>query len=82
MALSLTRNLHRYAMWPKAAIQLADLWGNAHEVAEECGPVLGRDDGRDALFHRDLDGLSRESSLVYEAFPATGSCTPSVLAES
>ena len=52
------------------------------EVVEECGPLLGRDDGRDALFRRDLDGLSRESSLVYEAFPATGSCTPSVLAES
>ncbi|MBM7461424.1 DNA-processing protein DprA [Rhodococcus coprophilus] len=60
----------------------ARLVGSAHEVVEECGPVLGRDDGRDALFRRDLDGLSRESSLVYEAFPATGSCTPSVLAES
>lgn len=60
----------------------ARLVGSAHEIVEECGPMLGRDDGRDALFRRDLDGLSRESSLVYEAFPATEPCTPSVLAES
>lgn len=60
----------------------ARLVGSAHEIVEECGPLLARDDGRDALFHRDLDDLSRESSIVYEAFPASGTCTPSVLAES
>ncbi|UYP20534.1 DNA-processing protein DprA [Rhodococcus sp. Z13] len=60
----------------------ARLVGTAREVVEECGPLLGSDDGRDGLFRRELDGLSEDMTLVYEALPGTDACDPAALAES
>lgn len=59
----------------------ARLVGSAHEVVDECGPLLAPDD-RDAATVRMLDGLSGDASLVYEALPATGTVGPADLAES
>ncbi|WP_241384233.1 DNA-processing protein DprA [Rhodococcus sp. CH91] len=60
----------------------ARLVGTARDVLEECGPLLGCEDDRDALFRRDLDGLSGDMTAVYEALPASGVCEPAAVAES
>ena len=60
----------------------ARLVGTARDVVEECGPLLGREDDRDALFRRELDGLSGDMSTVYEALPGAGVCEPAEVAES
>lgn len=60
----------------------ARLVGNAHDVVDECGPLLGACDDRDTRAVRALDGLSGDAALVYEAFPARGDCRPVDLAES
>lgn len=61
----------------------ARLVGAARDVLEECGPLLaGGDDDRDGLFRRDLDGLSGDMAVVYEALPASDVCDPAMVAES
>ncbi|MEU5840313.1 DNA-processing protein DprA [Rhodococcus sp. NPDC047139] len=60
----------------------ARLIGTARDVVDECGKLLERDDDRDAHFTRALDGLSGDMAMVYEAFPGTGNCSPTDLAES
>lgn len=60
----------------------ARLVGNARDIVEECGPLLGVDDDRDAQFVRALDGVSGDLALVYEALPATDACEPIAVAES
>ncbi|WP_064256259.1 DNA-processing protein DprA [Rhodococcus sp. D-6] len=61
----------------------ARLVGAARDVVEECGPLLaGGDDDLDGLFRRDLDGLSGDMALVYEALPASDVCDPAMVAES
>ncbi|WP_072687554.1 DNA-processing protein DprA [Rhodococcus marinonascens] len=50
----------------------ARLVANAGDVVEEAGPIELREVG-DAGVRRDLDALSGDALLVYEAFPAVGS---------
>ncbi|NLV79451.1 MAG: DNA-protecting protein DprA [Rhodococcus sp.] len=59
----------------------ARLVGSAHEVVDECGPLLAPDD-RDAQVVGSLDGLSGDTALVYEALPAVGTVGPAELATS
>ena len=59
----------------------ATLVGNAREVVEAAGGIGVGDDG-DALWQRSLDGLSGDMQVVYEAFPAVGSCGVPELSES
>lgn len=58
----------------------ARLVGNAHDVVDECGPLLADVGDPDAAFRRELDDLSGDLSLVYEAFPTSGTCEPTELA--
>lgn len=61
----------------------ARLVGVARDVVEECGPLMaGGDDDRDGLFRRELDGLSGDMALVYEALPASDVSDPAMVAES
>jgi len=61
----------------------ARLVGAARDIVEECGPLLAcGDDDRDGLFRHDLDGLSGDMALVYEALPASEVCDPATVAES
>lgn len=59
----------------------ARLVGTARDVVDECGPLLGCEDDRDALFRRELDGLSGDMSIVYEALPGADTCETAELAE-
>lgn len=60
----------------------ARLVGNAHDIVDECGPLLGADDPRDELHYRELDGLAGDISSVYEALPARGTADAVAIAES
>lgn len=59
----------------------ARLVASAHDVVEEAGPVGDVGEGRPSMF-RDLDALSDTALLVYEAFPSSGTRSPTELSES
>lgn len=58
----------------------ARLVADAHDVVAEAGPTGEVGDGRPSMF-RDLDALSENALLVYEALPASGSRSPRELSE-
>ncbi|MDJ0391917.1 DNA-processing protein DprA [Rhodococcus sp. G-MC3] len=58
----------------------ARLVADAHDVVAECGPVGDVGEGRPSMF-RDLDALSPNALLVYDALPASGALSPRELSE-
>ncbi|MFC8179974.1 DNA-processing protein DprA [Rhodococcus sp. NPDC057297] len=58
----------------------ARLVADAHDVVAEAGPSGEVGEGRPSMF-RDLDALSDNALLVYEALPATGTRSPQELSE-
>lgn len=58
----------------------ARLVADAHDVVAEAGPSGEVGEGRPSMF-RDIDALSDNALLVYEALPATGTRSPRELSE-
>ena len=58
----------------------ARLVADAHDVVAEAGPVGAVGEGRPSMF-RDIDALSENALLVYEALPASGTRSPRELSE-
>ncbi|MGA9870531.1 MAG: DNA-processing protein DprA [Rhodococcus sp. (in: high G+C Gram-positive bacteria)] len=58
----------------------ARLVADAHDVVAESGPAEDIGEGRPSMF-RDIDALSDNALLVYEALPASGTRSPRELSE-
>lgn len=58
----------------------AQLVADAHDVVAEAGPSGEVGEGRPSMF-RDIDVLSENALLVYEALPASGTLSPRELSE-
>lgn len=58
----------------------ARLAADAHDIVDEAGPTGDIGDGRPSMF-RDIDALSDNALLVYEALPPSGTRSPRELSE-